>query len=283
MLPPGFTVYRAADFDRQPAFAAAFDALCDADWRAAGVWRWRDFLREGGPHPMVAIAQRDGVGELLGVIVGVWRPEPVTRFDDLFNGPTLVSPRWLDELGWPIGGFWHFLALTVSPAARGSGAQQALVGAALTFVLDRGGVAQVRTLSPAQGLPEAVAALSPLASCAGLGEQEKMRLAIAGLCDERGRPWLPILRVHPFNGADLEAILFESRADEVRSGRVTLRFAYHRNAAAREEQLQALHAWVARRAACIAEGEAVKLEMSARAAWFVEPQGALAPPWAVFR
>jgi GNAT superfamily N-acetyltransferase len=135
MLGAGFSVYRASDFDRQPAFAAAFDALCDADWRAAGVWRWRAFLTADGPHPMVVIAQRDEAGSLLGVIVGVWQPEPVSRFDDLFDRPTELSPRWLDELGWPIGGYWHFIALTVAPAARGSGAQQALVGAALDWVL----------------------------------------------------------------------------------------------------------------------------------------------------
>lgn len=283
MLGAGFTVYAAADFDRQPAFAAAFDALCDADWCAAGVWRWRDFLRADGPHPMVVIAQRDTSGTLLGVIVGLWQPEPVNRFDDLFDRATELSPRWRDELGWPIGGFWHFIALTVAPAARGSGAQQALVAAALAWVLDRGGVAQVRTLSPAQALPEAATALASIPACAGLATQDRMRLAIAGLCDEKGRPWLPILRVHPFNGADLEALLFDSRADEVRSGAVTLRFAYHRNADARAAQLAALHTWVAARAAAIAAGEAQQVETGRGPAWFVEPTGALAPPWSGLR
>lgn len=282
MLPPGFTVYRAADFDLQPAFAAAFDALCDADWRAAGVWRWRDFLHANGPHPMVAIAQRDATERLLGVIVGVWQPEPVRRFDDLFDRATELSPRWLDELGWPIGGFWHFLALTVAPEARGSGAQQALVGAALAFVLDRGGVAQVRTLSPAQGLPDAAAALQKLPLFAAADAQTLMLQAIAGLCDERGRPWLPILRVHPFNGADLEAVLFESRADEVRSGRVTLRFAYHRSAAARDAQLQALQSWVERRAAALTAGSGLPVSLGRGSAWYLAPEGDLAPPWLVF-
>jgi hypothetical protein len=67
MLGAGFSVYRASDFDRQPAFAAAFDALCDADWRAAGVWRWRAFLTADGPHPMVVIAQRDEADLLLDI------------------------------------------------------------------------------------------------------------------------------------------------------------------------------------------------------------------------
>jgi GNAT superfamily N-acetyltransferase len=283
MLGAGFSVYRASDFDRQPAFAAAFDALCDADWRAAGVWRWRAFLTADGPHPMVVIAQRDEAGALLGVIVGVWQPEPVGRFDDLFDRPTELSPRWRDELGWPIGGYWHFIALTVAPAARGSGAQQALVGAALDWVLDRGGVAQVRTLSPAQGLPEAAALVASLPAYAGASEHVQTLRAIAGLCDEKGRPWLPILRVHPSNGADLEAVLFDSRADEVRSGAVTLRFAYQRSAEARAEQLARLQAWTAARAAVIAAGEATAVTTSRGAAWFVEPTGALAPPWSGLR
>ena len=283
MLGAGFSVYRAADFDRQPAVAAAFDALCDADWRAAGVWRWRGFLTADGPHPMVVIAQRDEAGTLLGVIVGLWQPEPVSRFDDLFDRATELSPRWRDELGWPIGGFWHFIALTVAPAARGSGAQQALVAAALAWVLDRGGVAQVRTLSPAQGLPEAAEALATMPACAALSAPDRMRLAIAGLCDEKGRPWLPILRVHPFNGADLEALLFDSRADEVRSGAVTLRFAYQRSAEARAEQLARLQAWTAARAAAIAAGHAVPVSTSRGPAFFVAPEGALAPPWSGLR
>ena len=283
MLGAGFSVYRAADFDRQPAFAAAFDALRDADWRAAGVWRWREFLRADGPHPMVVIAQRDEAGTLLGVIVGLWQPEPVNRFDDLFDRATDLSPRWRDELGWPIGGFWHFIALTVAPAARGSGAQQALVAAALAWVLDRGGVAQVRTLSPAQGLPEAAEALATMPAYAALSAPDRMRLAIAGLCDEKGRPWLPILRVHPFNGADLEALLFDSRTDEVRSGAVTLRFAYQRSAEARAEQLARLQAWTAARAAAIAAGHAVPVSTSRGPAFFVAPEGALAPPWSGLR
>lgn len=279
MLGAGFSVYRAADFDRQPEFAAAFDALCDADWQAAGVWRWRDFLRSDGPHPMVVIAQRDAAATLLGVIVGLWQPAVVNRFDDLFDAPTELSPRWRDELGWPIGGFWHLIALTVAPAARGSGAQQALVAAALGWVLDRGGVAQVRTLSPAQGLPEAAALVASLPAYAASSPEVQMQQAIAGLCDEKGRPWLPILRVHPSNGADLEAVLFDSRADEVRSGCVTLRFAYHRSADARAAQFAALQAWVAARATAIAAGEAEPVESSRGSAWFVAPQGALAPPW----
>ncbi len=283
MLDAGFSVYRASDFDLLPAFAAAFDALCDADWRAAGVWRWRSFLAADGPHPMVVIAHRDEAGALLGVIVGVWQPEPVSRFDDLFNRSTELSPRWLDELGWPIGGFWHFIALTVSPAARGSGAQRSLVGAALAWVLDRGGVAQVRTLSPAQGLPEAAALVASLPAYAASSPEVQMQQAIAGLCDEKGRPWLPILRVHPSNGADLEAVLFDSRADEVRSGCVTLRFAYQRSAEARAEQLARLQSWTAVRAAAIAAGHAVPVSTSRGAAWFVEPTGMLAPPWSGLR
>lgn len=279
MLGAGFSVYRASDFARQPAFAAAFDALCDADWRSAGVWRWREFLTADGPHPMVVIAHRDEAGALLGVIVGVWQAEPVSRFDDLFDRATELSPRWLDELGWPIGGFWHFIALTVAPAARGSGAQQSLVAAALAWVLDRGGVAQVRTLSPAQGLPEAAAALAVLPDLAALSEPDRMRLAIAGLCDEKGRPWLPILRLHPSNGADLEALLFDSRADEVRSGAVTLRFAYQRSAEARAKQLARLQSWTAARAASIAAGRALPVSTSRGPAFFVAPEGALAPPW----
>jgi hypothetical protein len=110
-----------------------------------------------------------------------------------------------------------------------------------------------------------------------------MRLAIAGLSDEKGRPWLPILRVHPSNGADLEALLFDSRADEVRSGAVTLRFAYQRSAEARAEQLARLQAWTAARAAVIAAGHAVQVSTSRGPAWFVEPAGAFAPPWSGLR
>jgi hypothetical protein len=78
-------------------------------------------------------------------------------------------------------------------------------------------------------------------------------------------------------------VLFDSRADEVRSGAVTLRFAYQRSAEARAEQLARLQAWTAARAAVIAAGQATAVTTSRGAAWFVEPTGALAPPWSGLR
>jgi hypothetical protein len=67
------------------------------------------------------------------------------------------------------------------------------------------------------------------------------------------------LRLHLGAGATLDAILPDSRRDEVRSGRVTLRFAYSTDPDAREAQKQRYKAWIARRAAAVAAGAAQRL------------------------
>ena len=210
-----------------------------APWIAAGVTRWLDLVRSDGPWPVfVVAAQRPEQPEtLLGTIVGVWAPAPVSRFDDLLDN---VAPRGLRGADRPSDGVWHFIAATVDPAAEGMNLGRQLVGAALTWMeTNTGPDALARTLSPAVGLPELAAWVADM--------PDPIHAAIYGLANAKGQPALEILRLHLGAGARLDAVLRESRGDEVRSGRVTLRFAYDRAADHRQAQADAYRAWIAGR------------------------------------
>jgi hypothetical protein len=257
----------------------AFDALHQPDWFGHGIYRWRDLVRPDGSWPIVVLGDLPEPGRLLGTIVGTWAPAPIARFDDLLE--TACDGGWRAP-GRPSGGSWHFFALTVAESARGAGLQQQLVAAALDWVVRHTPGAGVRTLSPAQGLPGLVG-LVPARFAPS--PDERAEAAIVGLCDARGRSALPILRLHPVNGADLEAVLHRSRRDEARSGQVTLRFSYALNEGDRARQRSRHDAFVAARAAAIAAGRGVgPLLHEGRELWFVSPALLDGPPvWTAAR
>lgn len=226
-----------------PALWRAFKAV-QAPWIEAGVSRWLDLVRADGPWPALVIAawRPEQPGHLLGTIVGIWAKAPVTRFDDLLEQSCPQGYRGADR---PIGGVWHFIAATVGSDAQGLNLGRGLVTAALTWMADHVPGAQARTLSPAVGLPRLLDLLA---------DETAVREAVLHVANAKGQPALEILRLHLGAGATLDAILPDSRRDEGRSSRVTLRFAYAVDPTARERQVARYQAWLARRAEQIAEG-----------------------------
>jgi GNAT superfamily N-acetyltransferase len=244
---------------QNPQLWQAFLAV-QAPWIAAGVTRWLDRVRPDGPWPVLVVAatRPEAPQQLLGTIVGVWAQEPVQRFDDLLE---TRCPQGFVGVDRPDGGVWHFIAATVAPDAAGLNLGRRLVGAALDWLKLHAPHAQARTLSPAVGLPH----LTQL-----LGEPHAVRDAVLHLANDKGQPALEILRLHLGAGATLDAMLLDSRQDEVRSGRVTLRFAYATDGAMRAAQKLRYEAWLNQRAAQIAAGNAQKLAMDL---WLVQDAG----------
>ena len=234
-----------AELRGQPALWQSFLTV-QTPWIEAGVTRWLDLVRPEGPWPAFVMgARRPGQPQqLLGTIVGIWAPTAVARFDDLLEGRCPTGHGGSDR---PDGGVWHFIAATVGPDGEGLNLGRRLVGAALDWLVAHTPHAQARTLSPAVGLPRLLTLLP---------EPDAVREAVLHVANAKGQPELEILRLHLGAGATLDAILEESRQDEVRSGRVTLRFAYATDPAAREAQKTRYQAWLARRAAQIAAGVA---------------------------
>jgi len=217
------------------------------EWTARGVGRWLDLLRQDGPHPVVVFGAFAGRSEprLVGAVVGVWASTPIARFDDLFElaGGVGVATRR------PPGGAWHLIAVTTDPTRerRGLGLGRLLLGRALAWARDRGHE-EVRTLSPALGLPELVAR--------GSGDVLE---ALRTTARADGRPVLQVLRLHMGGGARLERVLLDSRRDDRMSGAVTLRFLYPTDPVARLDQRAAFVAWCGVRAAAIARGDATPI------------------------
>lgn len=211
-------------------------------WIDAGVTRWLDLVRADGPWPCFVVAawRPEQPDHLLGTVIGIWAAQPVSRFDDLLEHACPGGWRGVDR---PAGGVWHFIAATAGKDADGLGLGRQLVGFALAWMDQFAPDALARTLSPAVGLPELLALTG--------GDVAR---AVHGLVTQGGQPALPILRLHLGAGATLDAILEDSRRDEVRSGRVTLRFAYDRDANRRAAQRQQYREQVATRADTIAAG-----------------------------
>lgn len=217
-----------------------------APWIEAGVSRWLDLLRTEGPWPVFVVAawEQGAPDHLLGTIVGVWAPAPVTRFDVLLE---TAEPGGRRGANRPTGGVWHFVAATVGPDAAGRNLGRLLVGGALHWMdTHASNDALARTLSPAVGLPGLLEVVQ--------SPPIPLHTAVLQLANAKGYPALEILRLHLGAGARLEAVLPNSRRDEVRSGRVTLRFAYDRDPDARRAQALRYQAWVERRAAAVATG-----------------------------
>ena len=223
----------------------AFYAV-QAPWIAAGVTRWLELVRADGPWPALVVAawRPEQPTQLLGTIVGMWAPVPVTRFDDLLEKR---CPDGRIGAERPTDGVWHFIAATVGPGAEGLNLGRRLVGAALAWMAVHAPQARARTLSPAVGLPRLLGLL---------GDTHAVRESVLHIANAKGQPALEILRLHLGAGATLDAILTRSRRDEARSGCVTLRFAYAVDPAAREAQKARYDAWLERRTAQIATGSA---------------------------
>ena len=230
-----------------PQLWQAFCAV-QAPWLAAGVARWLELVRPDGAWPAFVLAawRPDQPTTLLGTIVGIWAPAPVARFDDLLEQR---CPGGLVGADRPAGGVWHFIAATVCPEAEGLNLGRQLVGAALAWLPVHAPGARARTLSPAVGLPR----------LRGLLATGSLRDAVLRIANAKGQPALEILRLHLGAGATLDAILADSRRDEARSGGVTLRFAYALDEATRATQKAKYQAWLAGRAAQIAQGVAAPL------------------------
>ncbi|MCC6625745.1 MAG: GNAT family N-acetyltransferase [Deltaproteobacteria bacterium] len=218
-----------------------------SEWTARGASRWLGLLRQDGPHPVVVFGAFTGRSSprLVGAVVGVWASAPVARFDDLFEGSGAASATRR-----PPGGVWHFIAVTTDPTRelRGLGLGRLLLGRALSWARDRGHE-EVRTLSPALGLPELVASWP--------GD---LIDAVRTSARPDGRPVLQVLRLHLGGGARLERVLVGSRRDDRASGAVTLRFVYPTDPTLRQERRAAFQAWCDARASAIREGEGVRLE-----------------------
>jgi hypothetical protein len=117
----------------------------------------------------------------------------------------------------------------------------------------------MRTLSPAVGLQDALERLPPNGDF-----QSQVRRILLRLARTDGAAHLPILGLHPAQGAQLERILWQSRADEKRSAQLTLRFKYRLDDAERALQQQAYRNWVEMRRQCIAQGQAKQAELPER-------------------
>ena len=231
-----------------------------APWLRAGIGRWLDLLRPDADWPVVALAAHAGdPAAMLGTVFGVWAPEPLQRFDDLLEGRCATGDKGADR---PAGGAWHFIAATTAPGGRGMGLGRGLLGGAAQWVEAQARGAQIRTLSPVVGLPE-------LAGCGPDDADWQLAAtdALRRLATADGKPALLILTLHLGAGATLDAILFNSRADEQRSGRVSLRFAYGWGADNRAAQAQRYDRWLADRRRCIADGLATPVPGTDKLLW----------------
>ena len=239
----------------------ALEAIHRVDWLDQGIRRWLSLLDPLGPWPVMVLGGH-GEGGLAGTIVGVWAQQPIERFDDLLESACPQQWRGADR---PDGGFWHFIAVTTDPQQRQLALGRPLLGAALQWVKQRSG-AQMRTLSPAVGLADA---LKMLPNSGEFRPAARRVLQSLARCDGAGH--LPILGLHPAAGATLEKVLWDSRSDEKRSCGVTLRFAYPLDDGERLAQQQVYRQWLARRAETIAQGTATPAELPDR--WWVPDCG----------
>lgn len=245
----------------------ALEALHRQDWLDQGISRWLALLDPQGPWPVVVLGAEEGAG-LIGTIVGVWAAQPVERFDDLLEQRCPQGWRGADR---PEGGSWHFIAVTTDPQQRQKALGRPLLAAALAWVQGQPR-AEMRTLSPAVGLQAALDTLGP-----GEEFRQQVRRVLLRLARGDGAAHLAILGLHPAQGAQLEKILWQSRADEQRSAHITLRFRYLLDDEARAQQQQAYREWLEKRRQSIAQGLAQPAELPER--WWLPDCGdaAVAP------
>lgn len=229
---------------------AAFHRI-QSSWIEAGITRWLALLDPHGTWPTVVLALRDPAepSRLLGTVIGVWAPEPIDRFDDFLELP---APGGLSATDRPETGVWHFIAATLAPEARGLHLSHPLLAAAVRWVRETAPAAQARTLSPVEGILPLVAPSTPESA----DFADRVLRAVRAAATSDGKPALPIMRLHLGAGAWLDRVLFDSRRDEVRGGRLNLRFAYALPDEQRRAQQTRYQTWVDRRRAQIQSGRA---------------------------
>lgn len=241
-----------AELQRGGRLHEAFRDLHQQDWIGEGIARWLALLEPDSRWPLVVLGATDADPQrtfLHGTIVGVWATEPIARFDDL-----LELPGTLHRDARPTGGYWHFIAVTTHPDSRDLRLGRPLLQAALAFATEAGAEG-ARTLSPAVRAAELV----QLLGWQSLPVPVRLARLLRRVADNNGKPVLPILQLHPASGATLEALLWPSRRDEVRSDGATLRFSYPLDSAIRERHAARYRTWLTERASLVSRGRATAL------------------------
>ena len=263
MTEPAIAEIALSRLSAQGELRAELESIHRLDWLDQGISRWLKLLDPQGPWPVVVLGARTPVG-LAGTIVGVWAPQPIDRFDDLLESACPQPHHGSDR---PAGGYWHFIAVTTDPRQRELALGRPLLAAALAFVRQQP-MAQMRTLSPAVGLAEALRTLELPGDL-----RDNCLRVLRSLARVDGGGHLPILGLHPASGATLEKVLWNSRFDEKRSLGITLRFTYDLSPSALESQKAAYRQWLAGRSAAIADGRALPAPLAQR--WWVPDCGDL--------
>ncbi|MEZ4265615.1 MAG: hypothetical protein R3F39_04490 [Myxococcota bacterium] len=211
--------------------------------------RWLSLIQPDTAWPVrvFGVPKRGAPAELLGAIVAVGVTRPVVRFDDLLEGraPAPVPPQ--------VPAVWQLIAVTTASEVRGGGLGRRLAEFAVAALARESPRAMIQTLSPASGLAALMAALA--LTDAG----HAASLVTGRLCDAAGRPWLAIQRFHQGNGASLDAIRPDSRADDRQSAAVTLCFGYPNHVDARARGRDAYAARVHEAARRVASARATPL------------------------
>ncbi len=224
------------DIARGGPLRAAFETL-HHQWTDRGLTRWLDLFEPDHHRPVLALgAFLDG--QLIGAVIGVWHPTPCDRFDAL-----LESDPNMPKSARPAHGAWHLIAVTTAEdnRTRGTGLGRVLLGHILELLRDTGH-AEVLTLSPVVGLPRLLALWD------GPLEDAVLHASL-----EDGRPFLPIMRLHLGAGARLDAILRDSRHDDLESAQANLRFRYSTTAQTRATQRQSWDRWVGLRSNALSQ------------------------------
>jgi hypothetical protein len=243
-----------ADLAKAGRLHAAFCDLHRADWLQAGIVRWLTLLEPHSSWPLVVLGTElpdQTTPTLAGTIVGIWAPTPMERFDDLLERRCPGEPGRDSR---PAGGYWHFIAVTTHPKHRELRLGRPLLDAALAFVTRQPG-SSARTLSPAIRAHDLALALG----WHDMPVPQRMARLLRRVTDPDGRPVLPILQLHPASGAVVEAVLWQSRRDEVRSDHVTLRFAYPLDPDVRANNQQNYQQWLKIRQQAVQAGQATPL------------------------
>ena len=229
-------------------------------WINRGVDRWISLLEPTSHWPVRVTGAFDSEGLLLATLVRVFSPFTLDRFDRLFERGAHRSPHE------PCRPTWHFIAVTRHEDGRGLGLGRKLVKATLDLVSQQTPDAYVCTLSPAVGIKKLTTQLQP---DDGWTRDTALR-TIREASHTDGKPLLPVLRLHLAAGAALDAVLWQSRQDDVDSGNITLRFTYALEQEARSEAMARYMAWVAERARTISEGRAQPIGAAA-INWWISP------------
>jgi len=215
-----------------PVIRAAFLAL-HSTWIERGMKRWLSLVSPFGTRPVIVLGTFEGRDEMTGVIIAVWNDSPCERFDDLLERPGLGRTESRPNIG-----SWHLISVTTleDRQSQGLGMGRLLLGQMLSM-LGSMGHRHAYTLSPAFGITELMSRWS--------GSIED---AVLHAAREDARPLLTVMRLHLGGGARLQRVLHESRAEDVASLRLSLRFIYSTDGKVRAQQKERWLRWIACRA-----------------------------------